>query len=123
MRTILVVAYLLATLLSSCTTSFKGLPVRYGGYARVSKDDVRAATKAVEQFLPKDTVHGYRVISSTEIHVCETADEISNYRTARKSNGKWHESRRCYGLDGAIGTVKGQRCSYRPCRYGFTLSA
>src|SRR3954452_17690286 len=92
MRAILVVGYLLATLLSSCTTSFNGLPVRYGGYARVSEDDLRAATKAVQQFLPKDKVHGYRVISSTEIHVCETAEEISSYRTARKSNGKWHEA-------------------------------
>src|SRR5689334_10470815 len=92
MRAIPAIAYLLCLLLSGCMTSFAGHPVRYGGYARVSADDLRAATKAVAKFLPENKVRGYRVMSSTEIHVCETAEEASSYRTARKCNGKWHEA-------------------------------
>ena len=79
---------LISLALASCRT-YDGKPI-WGTFARVSPEDLRAATIAVRPFLRSPG--GYEIISETEIHVLERADRDSSYRIARKSGGRWREA-------------------------------
>ncbi len=77
-----------ASFAAGCRT-YDGIPV-WGTFARVSPEDLRAATVAVQPFLHARP-GAYEIVSENEIHVLYRANPNSSYRIARKADGKWRE--------------------------------